>query len=109
MPTVWSLECLGRFGWISKVFYGYTGENEDFRNTTFCIIFIKNTAMTKLLEKAIEKLKELPAKEQDHFAAMVLDDITWQETFDKSADQLDKLGEKVLKDIKAGKFKKINC
>jgi hypothetical protein len=65
--------------------------------------------MTKLLEKAILKLKELPKKEQDRFAAIVLDDIIWQETFDKSGDKLDQLGKEILKEIKLGKFKKIDC
>lgn len=69
----------------------------------------KITAMTKLLEKAIQKLKDLPEKEQNHFASLVLNDINWQETFDNSARELDKLGKEVLNDIKAGKFKKIDC
>jgi hypothetical protein len=65
--------------------------------------------MTKLLEKAIEKLKNLPAKEQNRFASIVLDDIIWQEAFENTADKLDQLGKEVLKEIKAGKFRKIDC
>jgi hypothetical protein len=64
--------------------------------------------MTKLLEKAIDKLKELPEKEQNRFASLVLDDITWQETFENSHDKIDKLGKNILKEIKAGKFKKMD-
>jgi hypothetical protein len=78
-------------------------------DSLFALILLKTTVMTKLLEKAIQKLKELPEKEQDHFAAVVLNDLNWQETFDDSADKLDQLGKGVLKEIKAGKFKKIDC
>jgi hypothetical protein len=65
--------------------------------------------MTKLLEKAIQKLKELPKKEQYRLATIVLDDIVWQETFDNSTNKLDELSKEVLSEIKSGKFKKINC
>ena len=65
--------------------------------------------MTKLLEKAIKKLKELPEKEQDRFASIVLDDLVWQETFESSQSKIDRLGKSVLQEIKAGKFKKVNC
>ncbi|MDZ4847030.1 MAG: hypothetical protein SH857_15970 [Chitinophagales bacterium] len=63
--------------------------------------------MTRLLEKAIKRLKQLPNEEQNRFANIVLDEITWQQLFDQSQKQLDALGEQVLKEIKQGKFKKI--
>ncbi len=63
--------------------------------------------MTRLLEKAIKRLKQLPGKEQNRFASIVLDEVTWQQLFEQSQKQLDKLGEEVLKEIKQGKFKKI--
>ena len=65
--------------------------------------------MTTLLEKAINRLKQLPIKEQNRFATMVLEDAVWQQTFDETRHELDRLGENVLKEIKAGKFKKIDC
>lgn len=63
--------------------------------------------MTRLLEKAIKRLKQLPDDEQNRFASIVLDEITWQQLFDQSQDKLDALGKQVLKEIKQGKFKKI--
>ncbi len=63
--------------------------------------------MTRLLEKAIKRLKQLPGKEQNRFASIVLDEITWQQLFEQSQNQLDKIGEQMLKEIKQGKFKKI--
>ena len=65
--------------------------------------------MTRLLQKAIKKLKELPKAEQDRFAGMVLDEISWQQLFDQTQDKLDTLASEVLKDVKKGKFKKIDC
>jgi hypothetical protein len=56
------------------------------------------------LEKAIEKLRSLPKRDQNRFATMLLDEETWNETFGRSASKLDKLGEKVLTDIQAGRF-----
>ena len=65
--------------------------------------------MTRLLEKAIQKLKQLPDAEQNLFANMVLDEITWRQAFEQSQDKLDELGKHVLKDIKKGNFKKLDC
>lgn len=62
--------------------------------------------MTRI-EQAIEKLKHLPKKDQNHFATMVLDEAIWQETFERTANKLDKLGTLVLEEIKNGKFKRM--
>jgi hypothetical protein len=63
--------------------------------------------MTRL-EKAIAKLKLLPKKEQNRFAALVLDEALWDEAFERTKDKLDKLGKSVLDEIKQGKFKSMN-
>lgn len=60
--------------------------------------------MMSTLEKAIEKLRSLPKRDQNRFATMLLDEETWNETFGRSASKLDKLGTSVLADIQAGKF-----
>lgn len=65
--------------------------------------------MTRLLEKAIKKLKQLPDKDQNRFASIVLDEIVWQQLFEQSQNKLDLLGAQALKEIKRGKFKKIGC
>ena len=70
---------------------------------------LKNRKMTRLLEKAIQKLKELPDTEQNRFATMVLDEITWKQLFEQTRDKLDVLGKQVLIEIKKGKFKKLDC
>jgi len=63
--------------------------------------------MTKI-ELAFEKLKSLPKKEQNHFADMVLDEVTWQEAFELSRKKIDKLGKSVLEEITNGNFKPMN-
>ena len=63
--------------------------------------------MTKLLEKAFEVATKLPPHEQDALAAIVLDEISsegsWDEAFGKSQDVLSTLAQEALKDYAAGK------
>lgn len=59
------------------------------------------------IEQAIEKLRRLPKRDQDRFASMVLDEEVWNETFGRSEQDIDRLGESVLADIIAGKFKRM--
>ena len=61
-----------------------------------------------ILEKAIIRLRLLPKKEQNRFAAMVLDEVVWQEAFERTQTKLDKLGKSVLGEIRAGKFKSMS-
>ena len=65
--------------------------------------------MTKLLEKALERIAKLPASEQDAVAAIVLDELAseerWAESFAKSQDKLAKLAEEALAEYKAGRTK----
>jgi hypothetical protein len=65
--------------------------------------------MTQLLEKAIEKIHDLPAAQQDAIAAVILDELAdeqqWDEAFARSQDKLAKMAEKVREDIKAGRVK----
>lgn len=63
--------------------------------------------MTKLLETAINKLKNLSELDQNRYANMVLGEVLWQEKFELTKDSLDKLGDSILDEIKNGKFKKI--
>jgi len=65
--------------------------------------------MTKQLEEAIEKLSKLPEVEQNRFAEIVLNEIVWQDVFKQSREHLDNLGDKVLKEIHSGGFKKFDC
>ncbi|MBE9227131.1 hypothetical protein IQ264_17010 [Phormidium sp. LEGE 05292] len=68
--------------------------------------------MTELLERAIAKLKTLPASEQDAIAAMILeeleDDRRWDESFSRSPDILAKLAATALAEYHAGKTQELD-
>jgi hypothetical protein len=69
----------------------------------------KDTAMTPFLERAIERVQQLPEAEQDAIAAVILDELAdeqrWEKSFANSQEQLGKLAAKVRSDIEAGRFK----
>ena len=62
--------------------------------------------MTKLLEQAVSKVKELPKAEQDAIAQIVMDEIEseqrWDELFAKSLDKLRKLADRAREEHEAG-------
>ncbi|BAY20410.1 hypothetical protein NIES2100_01510 [Calothrix sp. NIES-2100] len=68
--------------------------------------------MTELLERAIAKLKTLPASEQDAIAAMILeeleDDQRWDESFSRSPDILAKLAANAMAEYHAGKTQELD-
>jgi len=68
--------------------------------------------MTKLLEEAIKAITQLPAKEQDAMASLILEEIAaeqrWDEAFAKSEIQLAQLAEEALTEFKQGKTKPLD-
>ncbi len=67
--------------------------------------------MTRLLEKAIETVRELTAAEQDAIAALILDEVAdeqqWDETFARSQATLENLADKARADVRAGRIRKV--
>ena len=65
--------------------------------------------MTRLLESAIDEARKLPAPDQDALAALILDrihdDRTWDEAFARSQDQLARLADKARADVAAGRVR----
>jgi hypothetical protein len=63
--------------------------------------------MTKRLQEAFDKASQLPAEEQDWFAAFLLQELEsehrWQELFASSQDALAKLAKEALAEHRAGK------
>ncbi len=63
--------------------------------------------MAELLQKAIAKLSELPEKEQEEIASLILEEIAdeqkWQKSFANSEKQLEMLAEEALTEFKQGK------
>jgi len=67
--------------------------------------------MTQLLEKALTEVYKLPPEKQNAIAAVILEELEdeqrWDAAFAASQDKLAKLAQKVRKDIKAGRVKKM--
>lgn len=51
--------------------------------------------MTEILDKAVARIRELPAEQQDAIAALILEEIEdeakWDAAFERSADVLERL------------------
>jgi len=67
--------------------------------------------MTQRLAKAFQEASHLPEELQDEIAARLLEDIEgeaqWDETLAKSPHALEKLADKALEELKAGRTKKM--
>ena len=63
--------------------------------------------MTKLLEQAVAKARDLPAIEQDAIAQLVLDELEsdrkWDEVLEKSPEKLRKFAEEAWAEHTAGR------
>ena len=68
--------------------------------------------MTELLERAVAKIKQLPANEQDAIAAIILeemeDEVRWQEKFARSQNVLAKLAAEAMAEDQAGKTQELD-
>jgi hypothetical protein len=68
--------------------------------------------MTELLEKAIAKVKGLPATEQDAIAAMILEELEdeqqWNDAFAHSQDALAKLASVAMQEYRSGKTQELD-
>ena len=67
--------------------------------------------MTMLLSQAFDKAAKLPEAMQEQIATQLLEDLEaelkWDQTFANTQNQLAKLADKALRDIKAGRVKKM--
>jgi hypothetical protein len=88
----------------SGAYEGYTG-------------FHTNTAkwkatMTQLLERAVEKVRALPEREQDAVAALILneleDEARWDKAFAGSHDALARLAAETAEEHEAGRTKELD-
>lgn len=63
--------------------------------------------MTKLLEQAFTEASKLPQKEQDAFAAWILEELAseqqWDELFANSTTALEQLADEALTEFRAGR------
>lgn len=60
------------------------------------------------LKKAIAKIESLSEQDQKHIADLILDEITWSETFKRSESNLSNLANEALEDYQKGKIKPLD-
>lgn len=67
--------------------------------------------MTALLEQALAELHKLPPDQQDTIAALILEELTdeekWNRAFDQSQEAFTRLADKVRSEKRAGKVKSL--
>ena len=67
--------------------------------------------MTKLLERAITEVNQLPSVEQDAIASLIFaelqDEQAWEEAYANSQEPLAKLVSQVRHDLASGRMKKV--
>jgi hypothetical protein len=68
--------------------------------------------MTKLLARAVQKARKLPAPAQDAIAALILEELEdeawWEKAFARSQDALAKFAEEAMAEDRAGKTKELD-
>jgi len=70
--------------------------------------------MTKLLDQAIQKVKQLPEQDQDAIASIILQEIEsehrWDELFarSESADLLARMADEAMAEVRAGRARKLD-
>lgn len=68
--------------------------------------------MTRLLERAITQVRQLPETEQDAIAAVILDELEserrWSATFAASQDELAALAREALAEVRSGKTQELD-
>ena len=58
--------------------------------------------MTNQVKKAIRKIEELPQKEQEEIANLILEELSWNRTFESSQDQLAILAKEAAEEYQSG-------
>jgi hypothetical protein len=68
--------------------------------------------MTKLLERAVERVKSLPEREQDVIATLIFEELeeeaSWDQGFARSEDTLSKLAADAMREHRAGKTQELD-
>ncbi len=58
--------------------------------------------MTEKAKKAIEKIGDLPAEEQEEIAGLILEELDWDQTFEATQKQLSAFAKEATKEYKSG-------
>ena len=69
--------------------------------------------MTQLLERAFTEASKLPEKEQDAFAALLLEELAseqrWDAAFASSSSQLSEMARSALREFQAGETRPLDA
>ncbi len=67
--------------------------------------------MTRLLTQAFEEASKLPQAMQDELGQRILEDLAgelrWDQTLSRSQDQLERLADEALEDLRAGRAREM--
>ncbi len=64
--------------------------------------------MTTALKNIIEKINDLPAKEQNAIAALLKEELAWQRSYNKSQSKLSLLAAEATEEYTKGKTQPMN-
>ena len=59
--------------------------------------------MTNQVRKAIQKIEALPQKEQEDIAKLILEELSWNQTFKNTQDKLADLAREANEEYESGK------
>ncbi len=59
--------------------------------------------MANQVKKAIQKIEALPQKEQEDIAKLILEELSWNETFETTQDKLADLAKEANEEYRSGK------
>ena len=59
--------------------------------------------MTNQVRKAIQKIEELPQKEQEEIAKLILEELGWNRSFETTQEKLSRLAKEANEEYQSGK------
>ena len=59
--------------------------------------------MTNQVRKAIQKIEALPKEDQEILAKLILEELSWDQTFESTQDKLAELAKEANKEYQSGK------
>jgi len=62
--------------------------------------------MTEQVKKVFQKIEQLPEKEQEEIAKLILEELSWEQTFAITQNQLANLASEATREYRSGKTKK---
>ena len=64
--------------------------------------------MSKLLKEVISKISKMPEDDQNSIAQLLLEELSWENAFAQSQEQLQNLAQEAIREWESGKTKPFN-